>query len=103
VRRKRTAGALRALPVEQLQQLVGGQLDFLVSPLGGSVVAGDQAGPVDSAEVAVDERVPGLCLVGGALGQPEVPLGYAMLEPKLSAIKLTAIRVAKLKNQPVGG
>ena len=28
---------------------------------------------------------------------------YAMLEPKLSAIKLTAIRVAKLKNQPVGG
>jgi hypothetical protein len=28
---------------------------------------------------------------------------YAMLEPKLTAIKLTAIRVAKLKNQPVGG
>ena len=28
---------------------------------------------------------------------------YGMLEPKLSAIKLTAIRVAKLKNQPVGG
>jgi len=28
---------------------------------------------------------------------------YAMLAPKLSHIKLTAIRVAKLKNQPVGG
>ncbi len=28
---------------------------------------------------------------------------YGMLDPKLSAIKLTAIRVAKLKNQPVGG
>jgi hypothetical protein len=28
---------------------------------------------------------------------------YAMLAPKLSAIKVTAIRVAKLKNQPVGG
>jgi hypothetical protein len=28
---------------------------------------------------------------------------YAMLAPTLSAIKLTAIRVAKLKNQPVGG
>ena len=28
---------------------------------------------------------------------------YGMLEPKLSAIKLTAIRVSKLKNQPVGG
>jgi hypothetical protein len=28
---------------------------------------------------------------------------YAMLQPTLSAIKITAIRVAKLKNQPVGG
>jgi hypothetical protein len=28
---------------------------------------------------------------------------YGMLEPKLSSIKLTALRVAKLKNQPVGG
>ena len=28
---------------------------------------------------------------------------YGLLQPKLSAIKLTAIRVAKLKNQPVGG
>jgi hypothetical protein len=28
---------------------------------------------------------------------------YAMLDPTLSAIKLTATRVAKLKNQPVGG
>ena len=28
---------------------------------------------------------------------------YGLLDPKLSAIKLTAIRVAKLKNQPVGG
>jgi hypothetical protein len=28
---------------------------------------------------------------------------YAMLEAKLSSIKLTAIRVAKLKNQQVGG
>jgi hypothetical protein len=28
---------------------------------------------------------------------------YGMLEPKLSHIKLTAIRVSKLKNQPVGG
>ena len=28
---------------------------------------------------------------------------YGILEPKLSHIKLTAVRVAKLKNQPVGG
>ena len=28
---------------------------------------------------------------------------YGLLDPKMSAIKLTATRVAKLKNQPVGG
>ena len=40
---------------------------------GGAVDAGDQARPVDAAEVAVDERVARLGLVRGALGQPEVP------------------------------
>ena len=56
-----------------LQQVVGGQLDVLVPPLGGAVDARDQAGAVDPAEVAVHERVPRLGLVVGALGQAEVP------------------------------
>src|ERR1700757_1772083 len=52
-------------PVQPLQQIVGGQLDLLVPPLGRPVQAGDDAHPVDAPEVAVDERVPGLGLVGG--------------------------------------
>ena len=59
--------------VEPLQQLVRRQLDLLVPPLRGPVDARDEAAAVDPAEVAVDERVAGLGLVVGALGQPEVP------------------------------
>src|SRR4051794_40213829 len=59
--------------VQQLQQVVGGQLDLLVPPLGRPVVAGDDAHPVHAAEVAVDERVAGLGLLGRALGEREVP------------------------------
>jgi len=56
-----------------LQQIVGGDLDVLVPPFGGAVDAGDQPGPVDTAEIPVDERVPRLGLVLGAVRQPEVP------------------------------
>jgi hypothetical protein len=49
------------------------ELDLLVPPLGGPVVAGDQAHAVQPPEVAVDERVPRLRLVGDALRQPQVP------------------------------
>ena len=67
------ARALAAGLVEHLEQLVGGELDLLVAPLRGPVVAGDQAGAMHAAQVAVDERVAGLGLVGGALGEPQVP------------------------------
>src|SRR5262245_66251143 len=60
--------------VEQLQEVMGGQLDRLVLPLRGAVVTGDEPRAMDSAEVSVDEGVSGLRLVGGALGEPEVPL-----------------------------
>ena len=50
-----------------------GKLDLLVAPLGRAVVAGDQAYPVEPPEVAVHECVARLRLVGGALGQAEVP------------------------------
>ena len=49
--------------VELLQEVVGGELDLLVAPLGRPVQAGDQADAVDAPEVAVDERVAGLGLV----------------------------------------
>jgi hypothetical protein len=57
---------------------VSRELDLLVAPFGGPVVARDQAGPVDATEVPVDERVPGLGLVLGTLGEPEVPFGVLL-------------------------
>ena len=59
--------------VEALQQVVGGQFDRLVPPLGGPVHAGDEAGAVHPPEVAVDERVARLRLVVGPVGEAEVP------------------------------
>jgi hypothetical protein len=54
---------------------MGDELDVLVAPLGGAVLAGDEPHPMDPLEVAVDEAVARLGLVAGAVGQPEVPLG----------------------------
>jgi hypothetical protein len=50
-------GSAAAL-VEVLEEAVGGELDLLVAPFGGPILAGDQAHAVDAAEVAVDEVVP---------------------------------------------
>lgn len=49
------------------------QFDQRVPPLRGAVDARDEAAAVHPPEVALDEGVPGLGLVVGALGQPEVP------------------------------
>ena len=62
---------------------MGGQLDLLVPPLGRPVVAGDEAHPVDAPEVAVDEGVARLGLVGGAVGQAEVPRGVLLPRVRL--------------------
>src|SRR6476620_4280816 len=61
--------------VQALQELVGGELDLLVPPLGSPVLTGDDAHAMQTAEVAVDEGVPGLGVVFGAIGQPEMPPG----------------------------
>src|SRR5215211_3839837 len=45
-RRRYPGAASGPRGVEQLQQVVGGQLDLLVAPLGGAVVAGDDPHPV---------------------------------------------------------
>jgi hypothetical protein len=42
------------------------ELDLLVPPLGGTVVAGDQPHPVQTAEVAVDKRVARAFVSSGA-------------------------------------
>jgi hypothetical protein len=56
------------------------ELDLLVPPLCGTVVAGDQPHPVQTAEVAVDERVARLRLLGRALGEAEMPAGVLLQE-----------------------
>ena len=66
---------LHRQPVKPLEELVRGEFDLLVPPLGRPVHAGDDAHPVDAPEVPVHEGVPGLGLVGGSLGQAEVPAG----------------------------
>src|SRR5262245_61067747 len=69
------AWTLRRRLVEVLQQVVGGELDVFVTPLRGTVDAGDQPGAVDAAEVAVHECVARLRPVGCPLGETEVPQG----------------------------
>jgi hypothetical protein len=62
--------ALTTLLVEVLQEVVGGQLDLFVTPLGSPVLTGDDAGAMDAPEVAEHERVSRLRIVRGAIGQP---------------------------------
>src|SRR5207249_6644980 len=64
--------------VQSLQEVVGSQLDLLVPPLGRPVEAGDDAHPVDAPEIPVDKGVPGLGLVGGAIGEAEMPPGVLL-------------------------
>src|SRR5262245_49850622 len=63
----------RGLRVQVLEKLVRGELDLLVPPLGGAVVAGDQPHAVQAPEVAVHERVARLRFIVGALRQAQVP------------------------------
>jgi hypothetical protein len=64
-----------SLAIEVLQEIMGSEFDLLVSPLRGSVLAGDQAGSVHSPEIAVDEAVPGLGVLTCTFGQSEEPFG----------------------------
>jgi hypothetical protein len=50
-------------------------------PLGCAVVADDEPGPMQTAEIAVDKRVAGLGVVSRALREAEMPL--AVLLPRV--------------------
>src|SRR5262245_14743119 len=52
-------------------------------PLGGPVVACDDAHAMDATEVPVDERVPGLGVVGGTVSEAEMPLGVLLPRVRL--------------------
>jgi hypothetical protein len=52
-----------------------GELNLLVSPLGGTVLTSDQAHPMDAPEIPIDECVSGLGVVARTISQPQMPCG----------------------------
>ena len=66
-------GLLRPRPIEQLEQLVRGELDLLVLPLARTVLARDQARSMHATEIAEDEGIATLGLVRCSVRQAEVP------------------------------
>jgi hypothetical protein len=69
--------------VQTPQQVVGGELDVLVPPLAGPVLAGDDAHVVQTPEAAIDERVPGLGLISYASREPAMPSGVLLPRARL--------------------
>ena len=59
------------------------ELDLFVPPLRGAVVTGDQPHPVQTAEIAIDERVARLRVLGRALGEAEMPTGVVVSRVRL--------------------
>src|SRR5215468_1531300 len=76
--------------IQALQQVVRGKLDFLVPPLGRPVLTGDDAYAVQTAEVAEDERVPGLGVILGTVGEAEMPSGVFLPRVRLEEGVLVA-------------
>ena len=84
---------------EHLKQLVRDELDVLVTPLGGPVVARDQAHSMHPTEVPVHECVLGLGVLGGALGESQMPLG--VLLPGVRLEERVLLLRARLDGAPV--
>jgi hypothetical protein len=78
---------------------VGRELDLLVPPFCGAVMARDQAGAVEAAKVSVDEGVSRLGLVWGAIGESEVP--FAVLAPRVRREKRVLVFGSGLDVSPV--
>src|SRR5205807_793562 len=68
-------------------------------PLRRPVDAGDEGAAMDAAEVAPDERVAGLGLLGGAFGQPQMP--GAVLLPRVRRQELVLGRGVGLSPTPL--
>lgn len=67
---------------------MGGQFNLLVTPLGGPVLTGDQSHAMDPAQVAADERVPGLRVFRGAVREPQVSIGVLVPRVRLEELVL---------------
>ena len=64
---RRVTKCLCARVVEVLQEFMSRELDFLVSPLGRTVLTGNQAHPMDAPKVPIYECVSSLGVVAGAV------------------------------------
>src|SRR5205823_11967906 len=85
--------------VQELKQLVRGQLDLLVTPLGRPVLAGDQSRSMDTAKIPIDERVAAFGLVRRFVVQPEVP--FAVFVPCVSFEERVLVVSSGLNFAPV--
>ena len=61
-----------------LQELMCGQLDFLMPPLRCPIDAGDQRRTVHPPQVTEDERIPRLGFISRTLGKAEMPGGVLL-------------------------
>ena len=74
-RRSETASAKSSsCAVEVLQEVMSSPLDARVSPFGSPILTREKAASMESTEVPVAERVPGLGLVRRIVGEAEIPL-----------------------------
>src|SRR5262249_50305970 len=73
----------RSLVVQVLQELVRGELDLLMPPLGGPGVACDDSPAMGRPGNPRDKRGPGPGGVGGTVGEPEMPSGVFLPRVRL--------------------
>ncbi len=94
----RSSQRLSPSAVEVLQEGMSCLLDLLVSPLGGPVLAREQATPVESTEVTVGERVPGFGLLRRIVSESQKP--FAVLMPRVRLEEGVLVLGARLDVSP---
>jgi nitroimidazol reductase NimA-like FMN-containing flavoprotein (pyridoxamine 5'-phosphate oxidase superfamily) len=67
--------------VEELQELVHGEVDLFVPPLGRAIVARNKPGSVDTSEISVDECVARFRVLGRSAGETQMP--FAVFLPRV--------------------
>jgi hypothetical protein len=93
------APALAARAVQQLQELVGGEFDLLVSPLRSAIVASDDPGSMQASKVAIHECISAFRFVSRAFRESEMPL--SILVPRMGIEEGVLRGSARLHVPPV--
>jgi hypothetical protein len=85
---RESVGGSRSSVVEVLKKVMRSELDLLVPPLGRSVLTSDQAHPMDTPEIAVDECMPGLGVIGRTVRESQMPGGVLIPRVRLEKVVL---------------